>query len=502
MVKWIKQNRFEAVIIVLIISVAAFLRFYRLSDYMTFLGDEGRDVLIVKDILVLHIIPSIGPPSSVGNIYLGPLYYYMMAVFMAIFWLNPIAAAGMVALIGVMSVGLIYYFARVWFGMWSAVLAASVYALSFVTVTYSRSSWNPNPVPFFALLAIFGFYRARQNKNFMWLILTGISLASAVQMHYLSLILLPVFGLLWIYELWQKSRSQKYNYFIFGTILAVVSFIIMLLPLILFDFRHNFLNYHGFVALFTQNGSSINFNLFTNLGEILPIYNNKLIGRYLVAENFLATQIVSVLVILPILYSLFRIRTKYVSGNWPVLILGVWLIIGLLGLSLFRVEIFDHYLGFLSPVPFLLLGGFVNILVNKWKIVVVIILIVTLGFLNLQKNPLLRPANNQLSRTQEIAKFIIKEAGNKPFNFALIAERNYDSAYQYYLDLYGYNPKVVPIEITDQLFVVCEDVVCKPVGNPKYEIAGFGMSKIDKMDIIDGLKIYKLVANPSGVPPQ
>ena len=93
---------------------------------------------------------------------------------------------------------------------------------------------------------------------------------------------------------------------------------------------------------------------------------------------------------------------------------------------------------------------------------------------NLQINPLLQNPNRQLQRTQEVSKFVIKESGDKPFNFALLAERNYDAAYQFYLDQYRHNPKQLPFEKTDQLFVVCEDAVCNPVGNAKYEIAAFG----------------------------
>ena len=57
-------------------------------------------------------------------------------------------------------------------------------------------------------------------------------------------------------------------------------------------------------------------------------------------------------------------------------------------------------------------------------------------------------------------------------------------------------PKTVPIEITDQLFVVCEDPICNPVGNAKYEIAGFGWTKIEKEENVYGVKIYKLIHNP------
>lgn len=495
LIVWIKQNKLEALILLVILVVSIFLRFYRLSDYMIFLGDEGRDVLIIKDILVLHIIPSIGPPSSVGTIYLGPLYYYMMAASMTIFWLNPVAAAGMIALIGVMSVTIIYYLARVWFGMWSAILAASVYALSFVTINYSRFSWNPNPAPFFTLLAIFGLYKARVSHNFFWFILTGMSLAAAVQMHYLSLILLPIFGILWILE--ARHRDQKYKHFIIGTILAIGSFIVMMLPLILFDFRHNFLNYRGLIALLTKSDSNVGFNIFDSLGKILPIYNNKLIGRYLSAENFLITPIVSILVLIPLVFSLYKFFKKKEQIQWSIFVLGIWLIIGLIGISLFKLEVFDHYLGYLSSVPFLLLGGVIYLLNNKWKVIVTVAIISVLGFLNLQKNLLFKVPNNQLARTEEISRFVIEEAENKPFNFALISKNNYDSAYQFYFYIHGHEPKIVPIEITDQLLVVCEDEICKPVGNSKYEIAGFGWTLIDKETDFAGVKIFRLIHNPA-----
>ena len=41
--------------IILVLLLAAFLRLYRIQDYMTFLGDEGRDVLVAYNILHGHL---------------------------------------------------------------------------------------------------------------------------------------------------------------------------------------------------------------------------------------------------------------------------------------------------------------------------------------------------------------------------------------------------------------------------------------------------------------
>ena len=74
---------------------------------MTFLGDEGRDVLVVYNILHGHLT-LLGPTSSVGGFFLGPIYYYFMAPFLWFFNYNPVGPAIMVALFGIATVWLVY----------------------------------------------------------------------------------------------------------------------------------------------------------------------------------------------------------------------------------------------------------------------------------------------------------------------------------------------------------------------------------------------------------
>lgn len=494
MIGWIKKNRLELLIIVAILLIAGFLRLYKIDQYMNFLGDEGRDALMIQRILVNHDFPLLGPTTSVGNIYLGPLYYYMMTIPMAISWLNPVVAAVMVAILGIFSVGLVYYFAKEWFGKFPAILASFLYAVSPINIINSRSSWNPSPVPFFTLVSILGLYLSRKRQNFRWFILTGVSLAFAVQMHYLAFILLPIFLVFWIYQL---TIKPKIKYFWQGTVGAIIAFLFLMLPLVIFDFKYKFLNYHAITALFSTQGGTVNFNIFTGILRMVSVYQDLLVTRYMSGFNIIAGFAISILILIPLILA-FKHRIKKLS--WTYFVLTVWLFLGFIGLSVYKQAIYDHYLGFLAPVPFLLIGAFVNLFKNKWQMIVFGILIFILGFLNLIKSPILLPPNQQLQKTQTVAKYIIQESQGKPFNFALIAENNYDGAYQFYLDIFQHKPKVVPDEITDQLFVVCEDPVCQPTTNSKYAIAAFGMSKIDWEKDLEGVKVYRLIANPSGNP--
>ncbi|MBI2196429.1 glycosyltransferase [Candidatus Daviesbacteria bacterium] len=493
----LKDQKLLFILLLIVLALAVFLRFYRLSEYMTFLGDEGRDAIVIKNMLVGYHFPLIGPPTSVGNIYLGPLYYYMMAVPMAIFWLNPVAAAGMNAFLGVMTVAFIYYLGKQWFGSVSGLIAAYLYAISPVTIAYSRSSWNPNPAPFFALIAIFSLHKLHQTGNFLWLALTGLAVGAALQMHYLAAILIPIVGLIWLYEVFSRKNKKLNTKKLFsGTSLGLFSFMMMMSPLVWFDLRHNFLNYRAIIELFSS-GNAVNTDISANIARTPLLYTYNLIGRYIAAENLYLMIIVSLLVITAAVY-----RFSY----WPKIILGIWLIVGLLGLTFYQQNIYDHYLGFMNPVPFLLLGAtalFASNISGKKRWVIngaLVILVLVLTAVNLQKSPLSSSPNNQLKRTQDIAKFIINQTDGKDFNFALIAKNNYDSAYQFYLDRYGHKPKQVPFDKTEQLFVICEDSVCDPTHNAKYEIAAFGMSKIEWERNLYGVKIYKLVDNPSGKP--
>src|SRR3989344_2122005 len=101
------KKNFQFISVVTILVLAAFLRLYRIADYMTFLGDEGRDVLVVYNILHGKLT-LLGPTSSVGGFFLGPIYYYFMAPFLWLFNYNPVGPAVMVALFGIATVYLIY----------------------------------------------------------------------------------------------------------------------------------------------------------------------------------------------------------------------------------------------------------------------------------------------------------------------------------------------------------------------------------------------------------
>ena len=176
----------KKILLFFILLGAAFLRLYRVSDYMTFLGDEGRDALVVYNILHGHFT-LLGPTSSVGGFFLGPIYYYFMAPFLWLFNYDPVGPALLIGLVGTATVFLVYKVGTEFFGKTVGIIAAGLYAIAPLVIAYSRSSWQPNPMPFFTLLMFYLLYKALLRNNVWLFVLSGLLFGIMMQLHYLSI---------------------------------------------------------------------------------------------------------------------------------------------------------------------------------------------------------------------------------------------------------------------------------------------------------------------------
>jgi 4-amino-4-deoxy-L-arabinose transferase-like glycosyltransferase len=235
---FIRHNKLEFFLLVVILAIGAFCRLYRISEYMTFLGDEGRDAIVVRRLLVNGDPILVGPGTSIGNMYLGPLYYYFIAPFLWLFQYSPVGPSVLIAIVGVLTIFLLWFASREWFGSTGALGASLLYALSPTIIIYSRSSWNPNIMPFFALLTAYGVWRIWRNASYPWFIISGISFAFVLQSHYLGLLLAPFLLVFVFLAFWNAKKLHRLrSFFLYAStgpiclninepLLVIVSFIL------------------------------------------------------------------------------------------------------------------------------------------------------------------------------------------------------------------------------------------------------------------------------------
>jgi len=502
-ISWIKKNPQEAFLLFIILGVAAFLRLYKIGDYMTFLGDEGRDAIIVRRLLVNGDLILIGPGTSIGNMYLGPLYYYLIAPALLLANFSPVGPAVFIALLGIITVFLVYWIGREWFGKAGGITASFLYTLSSVVIIYARSSWNPNIMPFFALLVIYSLWRLWDRRQWYSLLVLGISYAFVLQSHYLGLLLLPTIGLFWLATLFE-IRDKKYEIrrFLKFSLISVSLFAFLMSPLVIFDARHGWQNFTAINKFFSERQTTVSARPWNAFPKLIPL-SEKITTRLITGKDTNAGATVTSITLIGIFWLIFLgLRRSKTEINKKALILIItWLGFALLGLGLYKQEIYDHYYGFFFAAPFLLVGavlGYINS-IRVWGKAVVLIALLVLVELSIKDNPLRNPPNNQLERTKEVSSKIRSEVGNEKFNLAVIAERNYEDAYQYFLEAWDtgvsdINPQKLNETLGKYLFVVCElpKDKCDPTHNPKAEVANFGWSKVESEWEVGGVILYKL----------
>lgn len=464
-------------LLVFIIAISAFMRLYRISDYMEFLGDQGRDVVIVRDFLKHGNLFFIGPQTSIGNMYLGPYYYYLIAPALLLFNFSPIGPAIFVALLSVLTTFFIYKITTKYFDHKTGHIAALLFAISPVVIKYSNFSWNPNIMPLFALLFI---YFVDQKKY----VYATLAFIMCLNSHYLALILL--IPALFIIAL----DFKKFNYKNF--ILPLIIFLLSLIPQLLFDLKHNGQNIKALTAFFIKRETTVSI-IPTKALPLLPAMFNQVTTRLLAGKIEIAGIVVSIIFISLILYSLFKIKNRifYISL--------VWFFSGLVGLALYKQHIYDHYFGFIYPVVFILLA----ITLSKLNKYLSAIILIFLTVLSLYSNQFQWKPPRQLTTTINIDNSILKSSNGQPFNFALLAKMNYDPGYLYLLNENS-NYFHLRNKITEQLFVVCEpfQIDCNPINNPEWSVAAFGWAKVDSQWEINGIKIFRLIHNPTGISAQ
>ena len=506
---WIKNNKLEAVLLFVILLIGFFMRFWRIGGYMTFLGDEGRDAIIVRRLLVDFDPILIGPGTSIGNMYLGPLYYYLIAPSLFLANLSPIGPSVFVALVGIATIFVVWLVVRDWFPpkegsvAWGALIASFLYSIAPTVIIYSRSSWNPNVMPFFALISVWGVWKVWQDSNYKWMVAAAASFAFALQSHYLGLLLAPVLGIFWLGG-WFNSRGGDTGMkFVRYSLASVFVFGFLMSPLLLFDIRHGWMNFNAMKQFFLVRQTTVSARPWSAIPQMWPLLS-EVSARLIAGRDELVGTWVAVTMVGATAWIMGSKKYSFDKRTMcAFVVLIVWLGVALLGLGLYKQHVYDHYFGFFFAAPFLLIGGIVQFVLDRHKIRGWWLIgtgVVVLTYYNLIESPIKGPPNRQLQRTREVAEKIRNEAGGEKFNLAVIAERNYEDAYQYFLEKWrtgvtDIDPLNYDATVKDQLFVVCEmeEAKCDPTHSAKAEVANFGWSEIDEQWTVSGVLVYKLV---------
>lgn len=491
-------------LIAFITVCAAVLRLWNLPGTLMFQGDQGRDALIVSQIFTQGDLVFIGPVTSVGNMYLGPLYYYFMVPWLWLSYPSPLGPAYAVAVLGILTVPLMYFLGSKLVGRRAAMISAFLMAFSVVAVTLSRFSWNPNPAPIVSLIMIFATYMAWQKNKWYWLAV-ALCFSVLIQLHYLTLLTLGGAGLIWLFQVWDIVRIKKkalriaeIKMMAMTTFLSLIIFAVSLVPLALFDYKHDYLNARAFQSLFSQEEILIDSKQQTSVvekvadivkdtrGRAMHILFEPTFGQH---QNFNAILLLGLVLILVAV-----MRRPSIHGAGYVTVLA-YLVTSIVGVAAYQHTIFDHYILFVLPAAFLAVGMALAWLSRrKFGSIPAVIGLGAFLVLNLQKLPI-QTTTSTIYDLEEVAHSIeTKLKPNEPYSLVLLAPSRdlYAQNYRYYLST-GPSPALPPerSQEAETLVVIDEEQNSSVPDLPIYEIVTFPEKRPSEVYTIpDGPRIW------------
>lgn len=478
-----KKNSYLVIAITLIL-IASFLRLYNLGGFITFLGDQGRDASIVRNIITFKHFPAIGAPSSVGQIYLGPFYYYLIAPWLLIFNFNPVGLGYGVALMSIAGLVASYWIIRKEFNEIIAITFLAIITFSFTLVNLSRFSWNPNLLPIFSFMTLYFFYLWGVRKKALYAALFGSLFALTVQLHHLALLLFGPITIMFLYELFRTSEKKK---LLLQLIPTIGGFLFFSSPLIIFDLRHNFLNTKSFITLFSSGNV-------VSEGSYLDRLNATVNG--LLHFSFqLPEYIPGALVLFILFIGAYILIIRKTKSHFLLLHL-LTVAIFIFGFALLSSPRHYHYYGPVYMSLYLLIAGVLTITARPlWLYLISCVLTIIFASINIPAYYFFYyPPNNQIEHAKKVAESFKPYIKNQPIQIVAIPTTETDGHYRYFLDLAGY--KVMPHDSPEQakeLYVICFDKNCKPLDDPQWQIAAFYNKTLETSWPVERATIYKVI---------
>lgn len=218
-------------ILYLILGIAFILRWMR-PDLVGFYFDQGRDGLVIWDLLYKTKLFLIGPTTGIEGIFLGPFYYYLIT---PAYWLgggDPVFPIRFLALLNLGSLILLYKLGEVYFSRFVGLTVVILSGFSYQFIIDNRWLSNPTPLTFFSLLTMW-FLAKVIHGNLSWFPAVCFLIGLCLQLEAASAIFFIPSLLFTLLIFWRQIKlSMKY------LLLGVSSFAVTLMPQIWFDFRH------------------------------------------------------------------------------------------------------------------------------------------------------------------------------------------------------------------------------------------------------------------------
>jgi hypothetical protein len=497
---------FPKVFLVIILIAAFFVRTFRTDQLLRFYYDQGRDAIVVADMITNLKPVLVGPTTGLAGILRGPAFYYLLLPAYLISG-NPVVAAIWLQIINLFGLFVFFLLANELFSVsrgknpqvpphknnfplvssskleevarsagrvsryLPGFLAVMLLGFSAHMVDLSRWLSNPSPILTTVPLMLYGLLRTlRGLSSQVWLPIVALMLGLNLQFEMASEIwFIPAVLILVAYSYFPAPAKGKAHEVGMGfqnfrpslkTIFISISvFLLTLAPQIIFDLRHDGIMSKAVVANFTQQStSSFGFDL-KNITDRLNFYLETY--GYIFSPNF-KWGIYLLLALFAPLLAISHYRRRLAL---PLFFLVVPLFI----LAFYQGNsgnFYSYYLIGTFPIFLLLVSGLISFYLRSRNLAIFALLTISIFlFTNL---PVLRnflasgidgPHSITIQNQLDNVDWIYQQADGQPFNVDIyvppVIPYSYDYLFAWYgAKTYGYLPQVEPQTLEFTLYEI------------------------------------------------
>ena len=349
-------------IFLFILIIHSFFRFYQLGSRNTFGWDQVDNAWAAKDIIVDHRLPLLGMQAKLNaGFYIGPLYYYLIAIFYFLTNLDPIASGLFVGATSIFTITILFLITRKIFSEEVALAAAFINAVSFTIISGDRVQWPVNLIAPVSLIIFFALYQVLTGRE-KYLILLAAAVGFSFHLHFTGVFYSLI--ILLTLPFWPRTKR-----FLRYALVSLPIFVVFLIP--------------NLIAEISSKGSSSK-----NIADYLAIYFH---GLYLVRvgqlakDAFIEFESVLFKALKPLkylLYPLFLVIYFKEKPSRERLILGylvsLWFLFPWFAFSLYSGEISNYYFSLTRPIVLIIIA---YLLVKLFEIKNIVPKVIVIAFL-------------------------------------------------------------------------------------------------------------------------
>jgi hypothetical protein len=435
----LKKNWWLGVLVLVGVSLVIKLSLI-VTGRFVFSWDFARDMLWLRKLTVAHELMLVGAWGSLQGTLFGALYFYLLMISSLFLPGDPRGAVVMVAVLLSLIPLIVFWWSKRWFGRQLSLIWVSLFVLSPYLFRLSIYSFPQQLVP----LIFLGFFIFQWEMLFakshtqIWLFLLGITAGLLFHFEPANAPAALLLGLM--LGAWKmkgaKSSLRWAAFLIYGS-----GSLIPLLPNILYDIRHGWIQLQGYIALLTGMDESLGGYL--PLGERvidrLQKFGHALTGSLFEPQWVGVAALVLLIGAVLFLYKRQLLEIKR-SETRLLLLLGVNVLFQLVYFIAFSRLLKDYYLHFFPILAvlggglclnWLWLGGLKKYVVG-WMVLMGVMLVM---FVNTLWQS---PGDAQEYRVQQqVVDWVYKQAQGEPFKVYTYTPLVHDYPYQYLFSWYG-----------------------------------------------------------------